>query len=38
MRAFKKCGQAPEVGSIAIWLDQTAHIVCIAIWLALVRS
>ena len=38
MRRFKKCGQAPEVVTIAIWLDQTVHIVCIALWVALVRS
>jgi hypothetical protein len=38
MRTFKKCSQAPEITSIAIWLDQTVHIVCIAVWLALVRS
>lgn len=35
MRHFKKCAQAPEAGSIAIWLDQTLHIVCIAAWVAL---
>ena len=38
MRVFKKCSQAPEAGSIAIWLDQTLHIICIAVWVALVRS
>jgi hypothetical protein len=38
IRVFKKCGQAPEAGSIAIWLDQTLHIVCIAAWVALVRT
>ncbi len=38
MRVFKKCDKAPEAGSIAIWLDQTLHIVCIAVWVALVRS
>jgi hypothetical protein len=32
---FKKSGSAPDAGTIAIWLDQTLHIVCIAIWLAL---
>ncbi len=37
MRWFKKCGQAPEVVTIAVWLDQTVHIVCIALWVALVR-
>jgi len=35
MRWFKRCSQAPEVGSIAIWLDQTVHIGCIALWVAL---
>lgn len=38
MRVFKKCGQAPEVGTIAIWLDQALHLVCIAAWVALVKS
>jgi hypothetical protein len=38
IRHFKKCGQAPEVGTIAIALDQTVHIVCIAVWVALVKS
>jgi hypothetical protein len=38
MRNFKKCGQAPEVTTIAIWLDQTLHIICIAAWVAAVRS
>ena len=36
MKAFKKCQRAPDAGNIAIWLDQTLHIVCIALWLALV--
>ena len=34
IRRFKRCGQTPEVGAIAIWLDQTLHIVCIALWVA----
>ena len=38
MRSFKRCDQAPEAASIAIWLDQTLHIVCIAVWVALVRT
>jgi hypothetical protein len=38
MRVFKKCDKAPEAGSIAIWLDQTLHIVCLAVWVALVKS
>jgi hypothetical protein len=38
IRVFKKSDQVPEPVSIAIWLDQTLHIVCIAIWVALVRS
>ena len=38
MRTFKKCDRATEAVSIAICLDQTLHIVCIAIWVALVRS
>jgi hypothetical protein len=35
MRAYKKCSQAPDVGSIAIWLDQAVHILCLALWVAL---
>ena len=35
IRVFKKSAQAPEAGTIAILLDQTLHIVCIALWLAL---
>jgi len=35
IRVFKKSGQAPEAGSIAIWLDQTLHVVCLAAWVAL---
>lgn len=34
IRFFKKCEKAPEAGSIRIWLDQTLHIVCIAVWVA----
>ncbi len=37
IRVFKKSGKAPEATSIAIWLDQTLHIVSIAAWVALVR-
>jgi hypothetical protein len=32
---FKRSQQAPEATTIAIWLDQTFHIVCIAAWVAL---
>lgn len=32
---FKRSQHAPEAGSIAIWLDQTFHIVCLAVWVAL---
>jgi len=35
MRVFKKCGQAPDINLIAIWLDQTLHIICLAIWVAM---
>jgi hypothetical protein len=35
IRFFKKCERAPEATTIALWLDQTLHVVCIAIWLAL---
>jgi hypothetical protein len=38
MRCFKKCEKAPEALWIAIWLDQTVHIVCIAAWVALVKG
>ncbi len=38
IRFFKKSDQAQEAGSIAIWLDQTYHIVCVAVWVALVRN
>ena len=38
MRNFKKCDQSPEAVLVAIWLDQTLHIVCIAAWVALVRN
>jgi hypothetical protein len=34
MRHFKKCDGAPQAGAIALWLDQTLHIVAIAIWIA----
>ena len=37
IRVFKKSGQAPEAGTIAIWLDQTLHILCIAAWVELTR-
>lgn len=36
IRVFKNCGKAPEATSIAIWLDQTLHIACIAAWVAFV--
>jgi hypothetical protein len=35
IRVFKKCAKAPDAGTIAIWLDQTFHIVCIAAWVEL---
>jgi Protein of unknown function (DUF3307) len=35
MRSFKKCHQAPDASSIATWLDQTLHILCLALWVAL---
>ena len=38
MRSFKKCTQAPEAGAIAVWLDQTIHILCIARWLLVTRT
>ena len=38
MRCFKKCDRAPEAVAIAIWLDQTLHIVCIGAWVLLVNN
>jgi hypothetical protein len=38
MRTYKKCSQPPEAASIGLWLDQTLHIACIAVWVALVSS
>jgi len=35
IRVFKKSSNAPDAGLIAVWLDQTLHIVCIAAWVAL---
>jgi hypothetical protein len=37
MRYFKRCAKAPNADAIAIWLDQTLHIVCIAVWVTLVK-
>jgi hypothetical protein len=38
MRHFKKCDKSPEAATIAVWLDQTLHIICIAVWVVLARS
>ncbi|HWH71930.1 MAG TPA: DUF3307 domain-containing protein [Candidatus Sulfotelmatobacter sp.] len=38
MRTFKKCSPAPELSWIAVGLDQTLHITCLGLWVALVRS
>jgi hypothetical protein len=38
MRSFKKCDTAPDAGVIAVWLDQTFHILCLALWVAFVKS
>lgn len=35
IRVFKKSDAAADAATIAIGLDQTLHIVCIAIWLSL---
>ena len=35
IRVFKKSDRSPDAGPIAIGLDQTLHITCIALWLAL---
>jgi hypothetical protein len=37
IRTFKKCAGAPDFGTIAIWTDQTVHIVCIALWVVFAR-
>jgi hypothetical protein len=37
MRYFKRCTKAPNADTIAIWLDQTLHIVCIAVWVMVVK-
>ena len=34
IRIFKKSDSSPESGAIQIGLDQTVHIACIALWLA----
>jgi len=38
MRVVKKCDRSSDLDSIAIWLDQTFHIVCIAGWVTLTRA
>jgi hypothetical protein len=38
MRTYKRCNQAPDVSSVAVWLDQTLHILSIAIWVMLAAS
>jgi hypothetical protein len=38
IRHFKKSTQAPEAGTIALALDQTLHVICIAIWVVLAGS
>jgi hypothetical protein len=35
IRVFKKSDSAVDAGTIAIGLDQTMHLVCIAVWLLL---
>ncbi len=35
IRHFKHSQHAPEAGIIAIGLDQTIHVVCVAAWVAL---
>ena len=35
IRKFKQCADASDAPSIAIWLDQTFHIVSIAAWVLL---
>jgi hypothetical protein len=35
MRHFKRCQGAANAETIAVWLDQVLHVVCIALWLAL---
>ena len=38
MRYFKKCTNAPGAPMIALGVDQTLHIVCIALWVTFVRA
>jgi hypothetical protein len=38
MRRFKRCEDASESKMIAVWLDQTLHIVSIAVWVAAVNG
>lgn len=38
IRVFKKSSQAPDAGVIAIGVDQTMHLVTIAMWIALVKG
>ena len=38
MRTFKRCHETSESKLIAVWLDQTLHIVSIAVWVAAVNS
>ena len=33
IRVFKKSTRSPDAGTIAIGLDQTLHVICIALWL-----
>jgi hypothetical protein len=35
IRRFKRCHQAPNADSIAVWLDQALHLISIALWVAL---
>ena len=37
IRVFKKSNGAPEAAVVAIGLDQTLHILCIALWLAFAK-
>jgi hypothetical protein len=35
MRVFKKCTQSPMAASIGLWVDQSVHLLCLALWVAL---
>lgn len=38
IRWVKRCEKAPDLGAIALWLDQVFHLVCLAAWVAWVPA